>query len=256
MENFATTAGALVAKQTICCDERAVSDEIDALLAPASKPRIVSFVNAHAVLRSQKDSLFWQWLLDADRLYRDGSGMGMLMKRLWLEDGINMNGTDLIPKILDRCPTARRIALIGTRQERVDLVAHRLERAGHSSIVTADGFQPDAFYADLIDRERPGLIVLGMGMPKQERVAQLLADHPPLKTHDMVVINGGAIIDFMSGAVPRAPRWMRALGVEWLYRLLQEPWRMTPRLLDSITFTYCVCRNRGALKHQIESVMK
>lgn len=256
MGDFVKTASALAAKQTICRNEQAVADEIDSLFVVTAKPRIVSFVNAHAVIRSQSDPRFRNWLLNAYRLYRDGSGMKMLMKWLRLEGGLNMNGTDLIPAILEQCPKGRRIALLGTRLERVAQVAHRLEKVGHSSIVTADGFQRDEFYVNLIDRERPGLIVLAMGMPKQERVAQLLLSHPSLKTHDMVVINGGAIIDFMSGAVTRAPQLMRDLGVEWLYRLLQEPSRMAPRLLHSIIFAVCVCWNRGALKLQINNALE
>ena len=73
---------------------------------------------------------------------------------------------------------------------------------------------------------QPDLIVLGMGMPKQERVAHLLRsqlDHPCL------IVCGGAIIDFMGGRVSRAPLWMRQLGIEWIYRFLHKPVRMFRR---------------------------
>lgn len=256
MADFAETAGALVSKQTICRDVPEVDAEIERLFEPAARPRVVSFVNAHAVIRSQGDPHFRDRLMGAHRLYRDGSGMRMLMEYVGLEAGINMNGTDLVPKILDHCPPERRIALFGTRQCRADVVAHRLERVGRIPVLTADGFQPDAFYVDLVVRQRPNLIVLAMGMPKQERVAQLLAEHPSLEKHDMIVINGGAIIDFMSNEVPRAPRWLRSFGGEWIYRLVKEPKRMAPRLLDSIKFAFRTWIDRKALKREIETARK
>jgi exopolysaccharide biosynthesis WecB/TagA/CpsF family protein len=65
-----------------------------------------------------------------------------------------------------------------------------------------------------------------MGMPRQEQLAQQLrstASNSPL------IICGGAILDFLGGKVGRAPRWMQAIGVEWLYRLYREPKRLFKR---------------------------
>jgi exopolysaccharide biosynthesis WecB/TagA/CpsF family protein len=70
------------------------------------------------------------------------------------------------------------------------------------------------------------LIVLGMGMPRQELVACSLRaqlDYPCL------IVCGGAIIDFLGGKTARAPAWMRRLGLEWVYRLAQEPGRLFRR---------------------------
>ena len=72
----------------------------------------------------------------------------------------------------------------------------------------------------------PALIVLGMGMPRQEQVARELRatlDHPCL------IVCGGAIIDFLGGKTSRAPRWMRGAGLEWLFRLALEPRRLFKR---------------------------
>jgi len=45
----------------------------------------------------------------------------------------------------------------------------------------------------------------------------------------MLVVNGGAILDFLAGRFPRAPKWMRTLGLEWLFRLVREPGRLFQR---------------------------
>jgi exopolysaccharide biosynthesis WecB/TagA/CpsF family protein len=90
----------------------------------------------------------------------------------------------------------------------------------------AHGFLPTPEYVRLAAGHRPSLIVLGMGMPRQEEVARELRaalDHPCL------IVCGGAIIDFLAGRTPRAPRWMRAVGAEWLYRLALEPRRLFRR---------------------------
>jgi N-acetylglucosaminyldiphosphoundecaprenol N-acetyl-beta-D-mannosaminyltransferase len=65
-----------------------------------------------------------------------------------------------------------------------------------------------------------------MGMPKQERLARRLRLELP---HAPAIVCGGAILDFMSGNVERAPQPMRRLGLEWLYRLCREPRRLFRR---------------------------
>jgi hypothetical protein len=67
-----------------------------------------------------------------------------------------------------------------------------------------------------------------MGMPKQERVALLLRD---ALAHPCVIVAGGAILDFLAGRFPRAPRALRRVGLEWLYRLAFEPRRLASRYL-------------------------
>jgi exopolysaccharide biosynthesis WecB/TagA/CpsF family protein len=64
-----------------------------------------------------------------------------------------------------------------------------------------------------------------MGMPKQEAVAaRLAASGVPC-----LIVCGGAILDFLGGKVHRAPRWMRRLGCEWVFRLMSEPKRLFTR---------------------------
>jgi N-acetylglucosaminyldiphosphoundecaprenol N-acetyl-beta-D-mannosaminyltransferase len=78
----------------------------------------------------------------------------------------------------------------------------------------------------LATEHRPSLIVLGMGMPRQEEIASLLRgvlDHP------CTIVCGGAIIDFLGKKTSRAPLWMRRTGLEWLYRLALEPRRLFRR---------------------------
>ena len=74
---------------------------------------------------------------------------------------------------------------------------------------------------ELVRRAKPDLLFVGMGMPAQEK---WIAKH--LESLEVPVVMGvGGSFDVLSGRLRRAPRFMRRAGIEWLYRLTQEPWR-------------------------------
>jgi N-acetylglucosaminyldiphosphoundecaprenol N-acetyl-beta-D-mannosaminyltransferase len=201
-----------------------------ALLAELSNPRaptVLAFANAHAMNSMAVSAPFFEAMRSADRVLRDGSGMATLFKLLRMEPGLNLNGTDLIPRLI-RAFDGRGIALFGTREPFLGKAAQRVrqELAPHSQLIQANGFLDAGNYSLLATAHRPELIVLGMGMPRQEEVAaQLRAvlDFPCL------IVCGGAIIDFLGGKTPRAPLWMRKTGIEWVFRLALEPRRLFQR---------------------------
>jgi N-acetylglucosaminyldiphosphoundecaprenol N-acetyl-beta-D-mannosaminyltransferase len=196
-------------------------------LAAPTQSRVLAFVNAHAMNSAASSPDFFDAVMSADLVLRDGIGMAILMRLLHQEPGLNLNGTDLIPKILQRY-AGQRIALFGTQEPYLQAartaVSTRLAPA--SDCITANGFLDTASYVQLATEHRPTLIVLGMGMPRQEEVAAVLRgalDYPCL------IVCGGAIIDFLGGKTSRAPGWMRASGLEWMYRLALEPKRLFRR---------------------------
>lgn len=210
---------------------RTVVDGADAeyladALTRGRQPRVLAFVNAHAMNSAVSDFEFYKALCDADLLLRDGTGMAMLYRMLDVAPGVDMNGTDFIPRLL-AAYRERRIALWGTDQPWLDAAAERCESEFGVQVVSRqNGFHPPAFYCDQVRALKPDMIMLGMGMPKQERVARLIratAAGAPL------IVCGGAIIDFLGGKVERAPRWIRRCGMEWAYRLAREPRRLFHR---------------------------
>ena len=196
-------------------------------LGSPDKPLVLAFTNAHAMNLLATSASFFNSLCAADTLVRDGSGMETLFNHLHLPPGLNLNGTDLIPDVVQQF-NGRCIALFGTQhpylQDGKKFVAKNL--APQSQCVIADGFLEEEAYISLALKKRPALIVLGMGMPRQEAVAVTLQsnlDFPCL------IICGGAIIDFWGGKTTRSPLWMRGSGMEWLFRLLMEPRRLFRR---------------------------
>lgn len=214
-------------KLTVVHDEQAVETELLPKLGQVDQTRVLAFVNAHAMNSAVHDASFATALQEADWVLRDGSGMKMLMDMAGLPPGINLNGTDLIPRILPLY-AGRRILLLGTRDPQLSAAAEKIrtEIAPGSIVEVVDGFQPTEVYLERSRAMVPDLIVLAMGMPKQEQVAQALRRE---SAQPCLIVCGGAILDFIGGAVTRAPAWMRGLGIEWLYRLLREPRRLFMR---------------------------
>lgn len=186
----------------------------------------MAFVNAHGFNLVWEDEGFASDIFASSMVLRDGKGMEMLFQRMAREPGANLNGTDLIPLVLERY-RGRSVAILGTQEPWLGRAVDILTDQGIKVVLHMDGFQPEADYLRAVDREQPEIVLLAMGMPRQERVARLLAEHDGYRP--ALTICGGAIVDFIAGRVSRAPRFMRDNGLEWLFRLMQEPRRLFQR---------------------------
>ncbi len=193
-------------------------------LSQPSRPTVLAFVNAHAMNSAANDVDFFDSLISADTLLRDGSGMSALFKMLGMAPGQNLNGTDLIPRLI-RQFHGRAIALVGTQEPYLTRAAGALQNdlAHDRRAAKAHGFMGAGYYLALVKAHESELIVLGMGMPRQEEIACALRD---ALTQPCLIVCGGAIIDFLGGKIPRSPAWMRRHGFEWVFRLLREPRRL------------------------------
>ncbi len=230
---------AIVQKLHVVTD---LSDEqrlVDALSVPSS-PTVLGFVNAHAMNLVVGNEHYYQALSSADVLLRDGSGMSILFRRLGLEPGLNMNGTDFIPKLLVAFK-GRRVAFWGTQEPFLADAVRQSQKCFGVDVVSAHhGFDDVDAYIMRAQQFQPELIVLGMGMPKQEAIAAKIA----ASGSPCLIVCGGAILDFLGGKVSRAPQWVRRIGFEWMHRLILEPRRLFQRyvvgnpmfLLRSIVF--------------------
>lgn len=207
-------------------DEEALSERIEQLVNTQTT-QILAFVNAHALNQVVNQSEFYESLVQADVIFRDGSGIEMLFKSNGMNPGLNLNGTDLIPRILKQSRN-KKIALYGTQEPYLGNAKNTIEQwlDGDAVLSELDGFLDFSDYIQAAKESKPNVILLAMGMPKQELLASRLKvelEHPCL------IICGGAVLDFIGGKVSRAPKWMRDLGIEWLYRLAIEPKRLFKR---------------------------
>ena len=211
----------------------------------------VAFVNAHALNMCYDNPDFMKKIMNCDYILRDGIGMKILYLLLGQKPGLNLNGTDFIPKIIDRFK-GRTAALYGTEKPYLDNASKTIGDKGINVVNTMDGFQAEETYVSEAANHPADLIILAMGMPKQENVAYMLEQSTKYPT---TIVCGGAILDFMGGKVTRAPEFFRKYGLEWLYRLSQEPKRLFKRyvignaimLYHAVILAYIYRRDRGRI---------
>ena len=204
------------------------------LYAPPPPPGIkLYFVNAHCVNVMHSDRAYREALLRADGLFADGTGMRWAARALGHRLRDNVNGTDLFPLLCRALPgSGLRIFLLGGEPGIAERMRDRIgaQYPGLNICGTHHGFfLPDENdqIIQLIQDVKTDLLLVAMGVPRQE----LWLDRHLEQTGARVGLGVGGLFNFYSGAVPRAPVWMRRAGLEWLHRLYQEPGRLWKRYL-------------------------
>lgn len=195
----------------------------------------VSFLNANNVNIMLQDSAYFD-VLQHHFVLPDGIGIDMAAKML---DGeafaANLNGTDFIPALLTYMETPRRIGLIGAKPGVLAgaIASFRKHAPWHQFIPVADGYFDTEELPVILERLAQAeidILLVAMGTPLQEKWIEQHIN----QSHARVVFGVGALFDFVSGTVPRAPAWMRKLRCEWIYRLTREPSRLWRRYIVGI----------------------
>ena len=146
-----------------------------------------------------------------------------------------LSGSDLVVPISEHAAARGwRVSLVGGMPGSAAEAAKRLTALCGVEIVGVDDSQIDLANSEAdepllrrIRDVRPDLIFLALGAPKQEIWAQRVRE----RVGGAVIIGVGASLDFVAGRVQRAPPWMSRVGLEWLFRLAQEPRRLWRRYL-------------------------
>lgn len=227
--------------------DEADTDSLMRELRTSKAPTILGFLNQHAYNIAQRHRNIYEGFFKVNYLLRDGIGIKMACWLNGVEPKANLNGSDFIPRLIE--------SLIESSEERYELFALGTQEPwlsdgakalfGNRPFHAMDGFRKvDDYLRFVTSRHVEGrfpIIVLAMGMPKQEQVAVQLRD--ALNTPALLIC-GGAILDFAAERFPRAPLWMRRFGLEWLFRLLLEPRRLFKRYALGIPlFFYYLSRN-------------
>lgn len=218
------------------------ADDVTRRIFEGEGPFTVSFVNAHAMNLAAENAEFWADVKSSNLVLRDGIGIAMLLRLLGKNPGLNMNGTDYIPKLINEgIRRGFRFYLLGTEAPYNAMAADLVRNLGGDVVWVDHGFHPDDYYKQTLDGvlSDHALIILAMGMPKQERIATLIGNAYAERRERIAIINGGAILDFLGGKVNRAPIWIRQIHCEWLYRLMVEPKRLFRRyVIGNIIFLW------------------
>ncbi|HEY1794289.1 MAG TPA: WecB/TagA/CpsF family glycosyltransferase [Opitutaceae bacterium] len=206
----------------------------DLLVGAAGQGRLgyVCLATAHGLAEARADPAFRRILNSSWLTTPDG------MPLVWLAPrGVErVYGPDLMEAVVDtgRVRGLRHFLFggkPGVAAELRDRLVARFPGAVIAGISTPPFRDLTGDEAAALRREvaaaRPDIVWVGIGTPKQERFMAGLG-----MTLDAALLVGvGAAFDFHSGRVRQAPRWMRGIGLEWLFRLCMEPGRLGPRYL-------------------------
>lgn len=214
------------------CD-LSLQDAATAIILDAieNNPRAVFFVNAHCVNVATTDQEYRSILRATPVLFADGAGIA-LAARIWGDKlRNNINGTDLLPIL---CHQAARdnvpIALLGSKPGVADACARELQKS-HPDLKIVwhhHGYLSEEEESDVIDDLNASgakILLVAKGVPLQEKWIHRFAD----RIDAPVLMGVGALLDFYSGSVPRAPQLLRQFRLEWLFRLALEPRRLFRR---------------------------
>ncbi|MFT4790278.1 MAG: exopolysaccharide biosynthesis WecB/TagA/CpsF family protein [Paraglaciecola sp.] len=200
-------------------------------LAPLSinnsntKCKIGYFINANSVNLTAKNSGLRELINHADRCFADGSGMRLAAKYIGVRICENINGTDMLPYL---CAAAQKsnksIYMLGSKPGVADKAAQELLKMYPNLNIagTQDGyFKPEHTKNVIsgINESGADILLVAMGSPFQEEWIEKNAAQLQCNT----ALGVGGLFDFYSGNIARAPMWMRELGMEWIWRLLQQP---------------------------------
>lgn len=205
----------------------------------------VLFINAAKVVKYAAGEL--RAVIDrADLLLADGVPVVWASRLLRRPLPGRVNGTDLMERMVAvAADRGYRVFFLGGTQSVIQRAVAEFQRR-HPRLCVAgfrNGYfgdtEDDAVIAQ-INRSHPDLLLLGMSTPKKE----IWADGNLLRL-DVAVCQGvGGSFDVVAGLTRRAPRFMQVYGLEWFYRLLQEPRRMWRRYLVTNTlFVWLVLRD-------------
>lgn len=184
-------------------------------------PKFFAFVNAHCLNLAWHDSDYVEILRRCDAVWPDGTGVRVAGRQLGFPVPENVNGTDLFPLL------SGRIFLYGAAPGVAAQAAENIRQKYPQMTVVglADGFGDDREVISAVNRLRPDILLVAKGVPRQEK--WIAAHLNELKCGSILAVGG--LLDFVSGRIPRAPLWMRRMGIEWLYRLKCEPLRLFRR---------------------------
>ncbi|HBH50240.1 MAG TPA: glycosyltransferase [Bacteroidales bacterium] len=192
----------------------------------------ISFINAHCFNIAQKNQEYLSALNHSSLLLNDGVGIDIAASFARMKFKENMNGTDLIPKIIKHAyESGKSIYLMGGVPGIIEQTKTALEKKypGIKISGTQNGYfkkEDNPAVLENINNSGAELLIVGMGVPRQEL---WIHEHKTAFKNIKIAVAGGAIVDFIAGKVKRAPLWMQKLKIEWLFRFINEPKRLFKR---------------------------
>ena len=202
--------------------------ELNAEISRKAGPYVIHFVNGNKIAKAREDVAMREILWRGDYVLADGQPLLPMARMLGIRIPERIDGIGLMHKLLALANEKRyRIYLLGSRQEILEkCLAVIQQRYPNVSIAgSRNGYFQQTDLPEIIGQINavsPDILFIGIGSPAKEQ----LADQWKTQIHATIIQGVGGSFDVVAGLVSRAPLLMQRLGLEWLYRIVQEPRRM------------------------------
>ena len=202
------------------------------------KPRIIANHNLHSVYLYHHDAAVRAFYARAELVHIDGMSLILLGRLLGLplRRKNRLTPLDWIRPLCAEAARRRwRIFYLGSRPgvaaKGADILREEFPGLLIETVQGHFDMRPDGganrAVVETINRFQPNLLLVGMGMPRQEH--WILQNGEQI--HANAIFNVGSLMDYIAYAAPTPPRWLGPLGLEWLFRLLSDPARLWKRYL-------------------------
>lgn len=203
----------------------------------AKDKKIIAHHNIHSMALTAKDQKMREFYLSTDCVHIDGMFIVLIGKILGypLRAKHRITYVDLTPCIMNVAAQKNwRVCYIGSkpgigeRAAEILMKKHTgLKLITHHGYFDVNSEKENDAVLDFIHKSQPSILMVGMGMPRQEKWIFQNFDKFP----DSLILPCGAALDYEAGIVPTPPRWVGRFALEWLFRLLAEPRRLWSRYL-------------------------
>jgi N-acetylglucosaminyldiphosphoundecaprenol N-acetyl-beta-D-mannosaminyltransferase len=206
--------------------------------AKRNTSRSVCVANVHMLMEAHWNRTFKQILRSADLVTPDGMPLVWMLKLLGADGQERVAGMDLLNSLCQKAQSQNvSVFFLGSQAQILAKMQHRLEQAYPALKIV--GMEPlpfrpltpneDQDIIDQINQTQAGLLFVSLGCPKQEH---WMAQHRGKINATMIGLGG--VFPIYAGMQKYAPQWVRNLGLEWAYRLSQEPRRLWRRYATTI----------------------
>ena len=217
-------------------------DKIDGLACTEGHAYVVT-PNLDIIVNAEKDKEFLEICRNASLSLADGKPLLWISRILGTPIKEKVSGSDLFPLVCERsAQKGYTIFILGAAEGVADKAAQILSEK-YKGLKIAGTYSPPfgfeknneevAHIVEMINSSKATILAVALGAPKGEKVIYQIKDQICAN----VSLQIGATIDFIAGKVKRAPRWMSNIGLEWFYRILQDPKRLLKRYVKD---AFCI----------------
>ena len=207
-------------------------------------------VNPEFIMAAQRDEDLLDIANRSDITVADGVGLKIAAKFLGIDIGERVTGVDLTWE-LARIAVENSVPMyfLGAAEGVAERAAQKLkaEQPDLKIAGTYSGTPEETGLVERINESGAGILLVAYGVPKQEKFISTNSANLKVK----IAMCVGGTFDFIAGIVPRAPKWMRLAGLEWLYRLMKQPHRINRIITATVRFPLTVLTDRIMKRREI-----